>query len=77
MSSYLYCVVIVYLSSLVILGFRSKCIPLILYGDGTPGMGVGKAWSKMVDMWSWASVVADWAYATVIFLDFLCPPSSG
>ena len=35
----------------------SWCIPLAIHGDGTPGMGVGKAWSKNVDTWSWQSCV--------------------
>jgi len=32
-------------------------VPLSLHGDGTPGMGVGKAWSKMIDVWSWTSLL--------------------
>ena len=29
--------------------FRTHAIPFQLYGDGTPGVGVGKPWAKMVD----------------------------
>lgn len=38
------------------IGFR-RCIPLGLHGDGTPCMGVGKAWGKMVDAWTWHSLL--------------------
>ena len=36
---------------------REKCIPLAIHGDGTPVTGVGKAWSKQYDVWSWCSLL--------------------
>ena len=37
--------------------YLSKCIPLTLHGDGPPCMGLGKAWGKMIDIWSWSSML--------------------
>ena len=35
--------------------YWKKCIPLALHGDGVPVTGIGKSWSKSVDVWSWCS----------------------
>ena len=35
----------------------SRTIPFAIHGDGTPIQGIGKAWSKMVDVWSWQSLL--------------------
>ena len=37
--------------------FRRLVVPLCLHGDGTPAMGVGKSWSKQMDVWSWRSLL--------------------
>ena len=37
--------------------FRSHCIPLSIHGDGTPVVGIGKAWGKLLDIWSWQSLL--------------------
>ena len=37
--------------------FRSQCIPLSIHGDGTPVVGIGKAWGKLLDIWSWQSLL--------------------
>ncbi len=37
--------------------FETKCIPLKLHGDGTPVTGLGKSWSKMVDVFSVSSLL--------------------
>ena len=37
--------------------FRKYGVPLQLYGDGTPAVGVGKAWSKMVTGITWSSAL--------------------
>ncbi|CAE7252460.1 unnamed protein product [Symbiodinium sp. CCMP2592] len=34
-----------------------KFVPLSLHGDGTPAIGVGKIWSRMLTTWSWCSLV--------------------
>ena len=36
---------------------RRRCIPIFLHGDGVPVVGVGKSWSKLVDVWSWGSIL--------------------
>lgn len=38
-------------------GFETKCVPLKLHGDGTPVTGLGKGWSKMVDIFSLSSML--------------------
>jgi hypothetical protein len=38
-------------------GYRSKAIPLSMHGDGVPVTGVGKSWSKSVDVFSWSSML--------------------
>ena len=48
-----------------------RCIPLFCHGDGVPSTGVGKAWSKMVDLWSWGSLlVTDGSTIHSHFLSF-------
>lgn len=51
-------------------GFRTKCIPLTLHGDGTPAMGVGKGWSKLIDIWSWSSILVTGPTVLNVFLIF-------
>ena len=38
-------------------GFEDHCIPLKIHGDGTPVTGLGKGWSKMVDIFSCSSLL--------------------
>ena len=38
--------------------YTEKCIPLKLHGDGTPVTGIGKGWSKMMDLFSLSSLLA-------------------
>lgn len=38
--------------------WKQRCIPLQLHGDGVPISGLGKAWSKSVEVYSWASLLA-------------------
>ena len=37
--------------------FQQYCIPLSIHGDGTPVVGIGKAWGKLMDIWSWQSLL--------------------
>ena len=37
---------------------RAKLVPLAIHGDDVPAIGVGKAWTKMVQCLSWSSVLA-------------------
>ena len=36
---------------------KRRCIPLFLHGDAVPCTGVGKSWSKLLDIWSWGSLM--------------------
>ena len=38
--------------------FRDWAVPLSLHVDGVPVTGVGKAWSKTLDVYSWCSLLA-------------------
>ena len=38
--------------------WRERCIPISVHGDGVPVTGVGKSWSKSLDIISWASCLA-------------------
>ena len=48
--------------------FKSKCIPLTVHGDGTPMTGIGKAWGKSIDVWSWTSMLHKGPSALTMFL---------
>ena len=37
--------------------WRKFCVPLGLHGDGVPVVGIGKVWSKMLDVFSWYSLI--------------------
>ena len=37
----------------------SKTIPLSCHGDGTPVVGIGKIWARMLTSWSWSSLVCN------------------
>lgn len=36
---------------------RTHCVPIALHGDGVAVVGRGKAWAKMLDVWSWCSLL--------------------
>lgn len=36
---------------------RERCIPISLHGDGVPVAGLGKAWARITDVWSWCSCI--------------------
>jgi hypothetical protein len=38
-------------------GWETKCVPLQLHGDSVPVSGIGKAWSKSVEIYSWSSAL--------------------
>ena len=49
-----------------------KMVPLTLHGDGTPSAGVGKAWGKVVDCFSWASILVTCGHSELVrFLIFV------
>lgn len=37
--------------------YRTRCVPIILHGDGAPITGIGKGWSKNATVFSWASML--------------------
>ena len=39
-------------------GWRDRCIPISVHGDGVPVTGIGKSWSKSMEVLSWASCLA-------------------
>ena len=47
------------------------CIPLSFHGDGVTCAGVGKSWSRAVDIFSWSSVLDKGALIQRVFMIFL------
>ena len=39
-------------------GYKRRCIPIRIHGDGVPVTGVGKSWGKSADIYSWNSFFA-------------------
>ena len=39
--------------------YKTKAVPIIIYGDGTPVTGISKGWSKSVDSLIWSSALAN------------------
>lgn len=33
-------------------------VPISIHGDGTPAIGIGKIWCRMLTTWSWTSMVS-------------------
>ena len=50
--------------------FRSKVLPLALHGDGVPTQGVGKAWSRSAEIYSWQSCLAQGSTRLTNYLIF-------
>ena len=52
---------------------KHHCIPILLHGNGVHTTGVGKAWTKMLDVFSWGSLLAvDGKAMLTNFLIFAC-----
>ena len=54
-------------------GWQSRTVPLALHGDGTLVSGVGKSWSRLLDIFSWRSLLAAGStldYTILIFAAF-------
>ena len=51
--------------------FQTKCIPISLHGDGVPVAGIGKAWSRSMEILSWSSLLARGNTQSYVFLIFL------
>ena len=49
----------------------SKTIPISLHGDAVPVAGIGKSWSKSVEIVSWRSMLTTGTTLTTTFLVFL------
>lgn len=49
-------------------GHKERCIPLSIHGDGVPITGVGKSWSKSVEVFSWSSLLSHGATIKTSFL---------
>ena len=37
--------------------YKTKTVPILLHGDGVPIVGIGKGWSKIATVFSWASML--------------------
>lgn len=37
--------------------YKTKCVPILLHGDGVPIVGIGKGWSKIATIFSWCSML--------------------
>jgi hypothetical protein len=49
-------------------GYERRCIPLTLHGDGVPVTGIGKSWSKSMELFSWTSCLG---VGTTVALHYL------
>ena len=48
----------------------ARCVPIALHGDGVPVAGVGRAWSKSIDIYNWSSLLSSGATKSHTFLIF-------
>lgn len=55
-------------------GHDLRAIPLSLHGDGVPVSGVGKSWSKSLDIYSWTSMLAHGQTVDTMYLIYLLNP---
>ena len=53
-------------------GWERLCIPLGVHGDGVPVVGIGKAWSKVLNVWSWFSLIGVGNTRSKMFYTFSC-----
>ena len=49
-------------------GWQSKTVPIALHGDGTPVAGIGKSWTRMMDIYSWSSCLVKGCTLDITFL---------
>ena len=56
-------------------GYQSKFIPLALHGDGVAVSGVGRSWSRSIDVWSFSSVIGRGMTILTNFIIFLLFPN--
>jgi len=49
---------------------QTKCVPLGIHADGVPVVGVGKAWSQSLDVFSWSSLLGSGSTLESNFLIF-------
>ena len=53
-------------------GWERLCIHLGVHGDGVPVVGIGKAWSKVLNVWSWFSLIGVGNTRSKMFYTFSC-----
>ena len=51
--------------------YKKRCVPLHMHGDGVSVAGVGKAWSKSVEVYSWGSCLSRGSTLMKTFLIFI------
>ncbi len=50
--------------------YMEKCVPISCHGDGTPTVGLGKAWGKLMNIFGWSSLLAHGSTASMYFMSF-------
>ena len=53
-------------------GWRDRCVPLSIHGDGVPCVAVGKSWGKSMEVLSWASLVVTGSTLQTFFWIYGC-----
>ena len=48
-------------------GYKKRCIPLGMHGDGVPIVGLGKGWSRVMSLFSWYSLVGQGQTREILF----------
>ena len=60
--------------------WQKRTVPLAIHGDGTPVHGVGKAWARLLDSYSWSSILATGTtldFTMLIYCVFVNPLTKG
>ena len=52
--------------------WRRYAVPIALHGDGVPVVGIGKAWTKLLNVFSWFSLVGAGATRSKLFYTYSC-----
>ena len=52
--------------------WRRYAVPIALHGDGVPVVGIGKAWTKLLNVFSWFSLVGTGTTRSKLFYTYSC-----
>eukprot|EP00438_Fugacium_kawagutii_P022806 Skav210512 [mRNA] locus=scaffold6263:5:886:- [translate_table: standard] len=53
-------------------GWRRYCVPFGLHGDGVPVVGIGKAWTKLLNVFSFFSLIGTGNTRSKMFFTYAC-----